>query len=854
MTARVVVFTAFFLAALLTLSQGVERGSAATSIVARTGIAEQEFNLQGTRADCAPTATTCSIDTSGHFGTGSLDYTENWDSGQFQGVRVIARGTSTEQTGGSGRAFYVVDFVVTEATSYEVVFNAQNMTGNSHLWLVTLRGGGFPDAYWRRVGVHPNPNSQRDEASGARTGVIQPSAPGTFYRFSVDARGGPTVQSPGCQQAPCLGTPNSAELDITLILGVQDQCVESTRSIDAGLLVISSAICEGPAVIDTLDGQIPIDADSTTLELKSLPPGIDCEIVRSQSPDCTYQWFRSGTQGRGNFVHATDGSFPGNERYRLDNDGRGNDTGHWFYLEVTDPDGNRAVSNEIGVGPSGIPELGHPNNEEVRVGRPVLNLRNVTTPDLYFGSQPYEYEFQISSDPTFPATGVVAFMGPEQTANHGISYGQGTSTLAAGAYHWRARAMVGGAGGRWSASRPFSIANVWSEDGQVWHSPLDAAARLTGTFGEAYFHEGYFPDNQDLHLGVDFGVCATAVRTAIGGTLNQRSLPVRLGHPAISRQTQYHHMSGVTALPLGTFVNQGTQIGTASNVPSGPCHLHFDVTDAAATPTTYYNPLQFLPPGAATNVGDPTVAAVLLRRELSETAAYVDTTALQKVALGGDVYVVGGLNDPNGGNNLAPERVEFLVNGAAQRIIDFTQPLTADDYERDYYAYRNAGGRTTPAARPGAVYYPYFKWDTSGLNDAGPQTAEVRASNHEGVTASRTITVGPEITTPAFTVCGSGMQVRNIRVENRNVGLEDLPAAFAANGDRYRVQVDAPGFVVAVATPLLPAVAGGGGVDLTLRTTLLPRAADEVTVTVRVLSGLLTDVGDSITVTLRRTC
>ena len=645
--------------------------------------------------------------------------------------------------------------------------------------------------------------------------------------------------------------------------GPADVTFETGVRAGNGYVTISSGC---GVVIGTVDGETPA-IETSVLELQ-LVTGLDCDISSASSPDCTYEWFRSAGQSDAGHVPSadTDPATP-DERYNLDMNGV-NDVGHRFFLRVTHtPSGTSLDSNVLAVGPRNMPGLVHPAaSEEIRVQQPYFNLKNVThdshDPPNPAGS--YEYDVQVSTDASFPDTAETReFTMPEQASNHDISYGQIGSSLLNGTYYWRARASIEDAPGRWSGHEQFTVGNTWSVDGHTWHSPTEGAAVLSGTHKEGYFHSGYL--GTALHGGIDFAVCGVDIRAARSGIIERVGASgtntVSLQHPALSpvRQTQYLHMSDLLTFPVGTYLNQGTRLGEADDVGiRGACHLHFDVANSDRS--EYFDALDVLPSGSLTNTVDPTVASIRFRAVVDANVAHVTADA---VGIGGEVYVIAGTNDPNprpsgarGQFNLAPEEVEFLVNGASALVIDLGTGLTNAEHERDYYARRNARSRIPPTRVRGTYvghYFLYYKWDTSTLPaDAGPQTIEVTAEDHSGSSGSRTLTIGPEITTTSTSAC-----TLTVRLENRNDNLEPLTGrTFRNDGDEYTVTVVPTGITAVLAssgtTTDTVEVAGGAGTDIQI--TLASNGGAVSSVELQVKSGILTDVGDAETIDVTGAC
>ncbi len=816
---------------------------------------------------CPSDALSCSIEESGPHGTGAVSYAEDWDSGQYTGADVTVAALAPEPTAADdstpyGLGFYYVSFSVLEETEYSIEFQLEHQgnfdnTGSSVILMSLNAGGGYPFKYARR-------GSTVIGSEGAPSGVL----PSGQYQFGVS-----TNVSTSWYDSWTAGS--SSNLSATLVLSPEQCPAPSAARLANDVGAVTNALCSDEAVIDTTDGETAMDVRTPSiLELKSLPGGIGCATTRAESPACTYEWLRSSTQSDGNYVATSDGTIPADERHRLDQNGL-DDVGHWFVLEVTDPEGNTALSNPIGVGPSERPELGHPNEaEEIRVQRPHFNVKNVThdrhAPPNEAGS--YKYEFQASSDSKFPEESTVTFSDSEQADNHGVSYAQATSNLANGTVYWRARAVMGDAPGRWSDVRTFTVGNTWSDGGGDWHSPLDATTRIAGTHREPYFHTGYM--GTKLHGGLDFAACDVPVRAALSGRLSRRAAggaaTVSLLHPSVGRQTQYLHMKDIvplTTLPLGTFINQGTRLGTASDVGiAGSCHLHFDVANMTTPePTEYFNPLEVLPASAWENTGDPTVGSILLRSVEDDTTALIESgggSNPSSTGIADEVYVIAGTNDPNPtqapGRNLTPERAEFWINGVLAHTVDLNTSLTNAQHERDYFARRSARARAAdraPASSAGAVYFFYYKWNTDGLAaDAGPQEIEVRAFDHAGNSGTRTMTIGPSIIEPIAAVCGGTAQTITLQVENRNANLEALAGTFARNGDRYDIEVAGDGVGARRLGGGRLTVAGSGTGSIRLRVDALGPGVDTSTVTVRVRSGILSDVSDSVTLDVRRDC
>lgn len=844
---------------------GLTETATAATVSARLGRAEAgQIDDPGRIVNACPTdAPTCLVEalkSTGSAGYGKLEYSESWSSGQIVGTTATAQAFAPEAPGfdgphSYGRGFYELRFTTEEPSDFTIDFALQ-LDGNydSSAGAVQLSNLGTATTVFRRM----QRGSTTSPDVGAPQGVIPPGR----YSFVVTA---------GAGTYALRTAPSSALVTGTLTLE-PEQCTAGTaRVFEGDALAVASTLCDGPAFIGTVDGQTAVDGGTTpsTLELKSLPAGIACSVLAADSPECTYTWYRSATQSDGNYVASSDGVVPGDERYRLAQNAE-DDAGHRFHLEITDGDGNSAVSNAVAVGPSAIPELGHPNlNEEIRVRRPFLNVKNVVhdahTPANEAGS--YTYEFQASADATFPEAGTITFSGPEQADNHDVSYAQTTGDLADGIVHWRARAVAADAPGRWSAARQFTVANVWSDDGHIWHSPLDAATSVSGTHNEPYFHTGYL--GTQLHGGLDLAACGVPVRAARSGLLSRLAAggaaTVSLLHPAAARQTQYLHMSAIVTaatLPLGTFVNQGTRLGTASDTGiAGSCHLHFDVADTTTpNPVRYFNPLDVLPAASWTNAGDPTVGLILFRSVEDDTTALIEHGGGQNpdtTEIAGNVYLIAGTNDPNPvqapGQNLAPEEVQFWINGALSHTIDLGMDLTADKHERNYFARRSVSSRA-PTASAGAVYFPYYKWNTASLGAAaGPQTIEVRAFDHAGNSGSRTLTIGPSIVEPAV-VCGSEPQIVTVRVENRNNNIEGLSGVYRGNGDRYHLEVAGNWITASVQGPRRLTVGGGGTGEVRIRVGPVAAEAPPASFTLRVRSGILTDVSDELTVNVLSVC
>jgi hypothetical protein len=411
----------------------------------------------------------------------------------------------------------------------------------------------------------------------------------------------------------------------------------------------------------------------------------------SNTAKYTYQWFRSAVQSPSNYQPSqdTDPATPPS-RYNLILNGP-NDVGHRFYLQVTDALSTTARSNVIAIGPEAIPDLtlgtlgaGHPRaNEEIRVNRPFFNLKNASH-DIHNppnGPGTYVYDFQIATTSTFSPITSLVVTGTnvlETTTNNDVTYWQSTAVLTALSYYWRARAKVADAPGNWSDPVAFSINNVWSSDGETWHWPLDNAnVGLSGSFKEGYYHAGYL--QTQLHGGIDVAVCGDAVRASRSGILERAtgaSGTVGLRHPRALRETLYLHMSPITNLRRGTYINQGTEVGKADSTPAGtPCHLHFDVANIGRT--AYYNPLSYV---LWNDTQVPTVTLTYLRTDRFLNA--------KSDGIVGTTYIIARTYDPRGISNLAPYSVRFFVNGDEQRNIQF-DTLTAGDNETGYYAYES---------------------------------------------------------------------------------------------------------------------------------------------------------------------
>lgn len=541
----------------------------------------------------------------------------------------------------------------------------------------------------------------------------------------------------------------------------------------------------------------------------------------------TYQWYRSADQAAGNYQPSQDNDAgTGPDRYNLNLNGA-NDVGHRFYLQVTDGSGNTAGSNVFAVGPSRLPQLLHPRaNEEIRVNQVYFNVQNVQhdghtpNPD---GS--YTYEIQVATDNTFNNIVATNNNVAERTGNNNVTYWQ--SAAINGTLFWRARAKMADAPGNWSNPVPFTIANVWSADGNAWHWPLDnAAVRVSGTFAEGYYHSGYLGTR--LHGGIDLSGadgCGDDVRATRSGVI---SAPVGSGS-AITLDHQdlkssYLHMNNRTTLPRGTYVNQGSVIGSMDTVGTSQCHLHFDVL--ARDNATYYNPLAYV---SWNDAATPVVPHSYLRsdRLLSANAT----------GIAGTTYIIAETRDQEGGNRLAPYRVQFSVNGTEIRNIQFNSFTNADN-ETDFYGYQTAARGANPP------YLLFAEWNTGALADnAGPQTIRMVSHDYNGHNDNREMVIGPDMTASPTSVtidrCRPQQKTVTLTINNRNNNIE------GQNNDTYQLTLQ-PGGVSASLSQNSITVNNGASGTVTLRIS----GTTGGTVKVIAASGIVTDVKDSVSVSV----
>jgi hypothetical protein len=610
--------------------------------------------------------------------------------------------------------------------------------------------------------------------------------------------------------------------------------------------------------------------ETSTLEAKSVK-GLGCSINGKSTPACKFTWLRSDKQSDADYKATKDTDTATKpHQYNLNQNGQ-HDVGHRFKLRATNTKTNAtATSDVMAVGPSKKPELVHPSSaatEKLKVNRPFFNVKNVThdphTPANPLGD--YKYDLQVSTDNTFPDGNTIAINDvAEQKHNHNISYEQISTSLTAGTtYYWRARAKVADAPGRWSKSATFEVvaaSGIWSEAGDEWHWPLDNSARLSGTFREAY-HAGDLGTR--LHAGIDAAVCGDAVRAAMSGKLMEKpAVRLELNHP-IGLRSHYLHMNSRTTLPLGTYINQGTKLGLASNVGRNvACHLHFAVSDLPET--SYSNPLQYLPEGTSTtsgwtNVTDPVVSNIRLRSVADPHYAYVNgagTTVINRTGIAGQVDIIATANDPNQGSTLAPSQVRFYINGV-EALTDLTSTLlTAEDHERKYYAYRNPNTRENNR-NLNEMYLLYHRWNKAGLPaNAGPQTIEVRATDYNGnplaPAPQRSITIGPDITANVQQVCEPLPQQVRVPIDNRNQGLENLQPPFNGS-DQYSVTLGVNRVLANLDGPAQRIIPNGGSDTVDINVTgLIGTVGGQLTVTVR--SGIVTDIRDMVTIPVAPNC
>ncbi|GAB4160576.1 MAG: hypothetical protein Fur0021_32740 [Candidatus Promineifilaceae bacterium] len=542
----------------------------------------------------------------------------------------------------------------------------------------------------------------------------------------------------------------------------------------------------------------------------------------------TYQWYRSADQAAGNYQPSQDNDAgTGPNRYNLDANGS-NDVGHRFYVQVTDGSGNTASSNVFAVGPRNAPRLLHPAaNDEIRVNQVYFNIENVAhdghTPPNPAGS--YTYEIQVASDNAFANIVASNANVAETTSNNNITYWQ--SGAVNGALFWRARAKVADAPGNWSTPVAFTIANVWSADGNTWHWPLDnAGIRVSGTFAEGYYHHGYL--GTQLHGGIDLSGadgCGDDVRAARSG---QIVAPVGSGSAItldhLDLKSSYLHMANRTALPRGTFVNQGFTLGVMGTVATSQCHLHFDVL--ARNNATYYNPLAYV---SWNDAATPVVPHSYLRsdRLLSSNAT----------GIAGTTYIIAETRDQEGGNRLAPYRVQFSVNGTEVRNIQFDS-FTSADNETNFYGYQTAARGANPP------YLLYAEWDTSALaEDAGPQTIRMVSHDYNGHNANREMVIGPEMTASPASVtidrCRPEQKTVTLTINNRNNNIE------GQTSDTYQLTLQ-PGGVSASLSQNTLTVNNGASGTVTLRIS----GTTGGTVRVIAASGIVTDVKDAVDVSV----
>ncbi len=648
------------------------------------------------------------------------------------------------------------------------------------------------------------------------------------------------------------------------------------------ITLASGDTCAREVTIDTQDSVKPA-IEGSKLVLETLN-GLRCRIDEQSQSACKFEWLRSAGQSDADYKVSKDqDSTTPASQYNLALNGIG-DAGHRFKLRVTDRQRNERVESAVlAIGPSKEPVLVHPitsGTETVRVRIPYFNVQNVThdthTPSNPSGS--YQYDLQLSTNSSFPEANTIAIDNiPElsKNTNYGVTYIQSRTRLALGkTYYWRARAKIADAPGRWSAASSFKEAGagaVWSETGNTWHWPLDASHRLSGVFREAY-HAGDLGTR--LHAGIDVAVCppSTDVPKQVYAAMSGVLAPLTATRLEINQpndlRSHYLHMNPRTTLPPGTYLNQGTLLGTASNVGKGvPCHLHFAVSNHART--AYYNPLQYLPAATATttgwtNVTDPLVSSIRLRSVADPQYAYLSgagATVVARTGIAGQADIIATANDPNGGSTLAPAQVQFFINpllepgaAAVHRTIDLGgTPLTANEHERQYFAYNNPNLREASRSN-NQLYLLYDRWNTQGLQDAGPQVIGVRAidfgGNPQAPGPQRTLTIGPELTTDRPNVCGPLPQTVEVHIRNHNAGLEALAAPFN-NADRYTVTVEGAN-AAAVVDQLQVSIGNGVSRDINVQIQQLIGAQGSVTIRAR--SGILTDIGHSITMNVTATC
>jgi hypothetical protein len=491
------------------------------------------------------------------------------------------------------------------------------------------------------------------------------------------------------------------------------------------------------------------------------------------------------------------------------------------------------------------PELLHPaEGEEIRVNRPYLNLRNV-------GADGYDFQVLTAAgcdkeqDEITDDDVLVEGIDIEEQIGSAVTYWQSGVSLAADAtYCWRARATIDGDSGEWSDPAGFTIGNVWSETGHTWRWPLkgarDVDRPLSGTFMEGYYHAGNLQTR--LHGGVDVRDANVPVRAARSGILvckvegceSSRPVvnPVVLQHEGASDgrdKTHYLHMRNLTDLPLGTYVNQGAELGMASNAgtgSSGAGHLHFAVSNADET--RFFNPLAiggrprnpdfgWSPPDSA----DPIVNAIYLRnKQFLSNHPTTGAGGVENRDLSGQVFVIAHTVDPAetvtpppGGRRLAPYRVEMRVRDSHGQEhsseVEFNELTGGDDgkHEKDYYAYADprrcvrddlpeCTGTGGPIAvrSPNPAYLMYFRWDTSKLPDDGaPYTITWESSDFYGNSGDHQIRIGPELMASATqVVLSNDAQEVTITIHNRNENLED-----DIEDDTYQLEVESPDGVIA---------------------------------------------------------
>ncbi len=636
--------------------------------------------------------------------------------------------------------------------------------------------------------------------------------------------------------------------------------VENVRDglLNSSLIIDAVAENTGPFVtISTADGNLPaIQGDSASNTAASTLKVVSEGGLDSDTSHYTYQWLKSSGQSAADYQPVSTA-----KTYAV----QSGDVGHRIFVRVSDSHGNHADSNVMTIGPSQRPALPHPNNEEIRVERPVFNVQNVRhdahVPANADGT--YVYEVQVASNQTFTAlvlSDTLSF--DEKTDNLGISYGQLAQKLAqntqATPYYWRARAVVAGAPGRWSNHRSFYVSTVWSEDGETWHWPLDAAynnIRISGTFMEA-FHAG-------THGGTDIPVAGVPVYAVRGGTL-QTIDPghgwITLKHPVADRQTDYLHMANINPKPYprGTFLNQGTRIGTASNVATVGAHLHLQYVSRAGTTTTYLNPLAVDWDGwTAPASANPQVSNIYLRSD----RFLVNT---QQQNLGNDVYIIARTVDPAtntspppSGQRLAPYQIDFSINGQAAYNVQFDTFVSGVNPETTYYAYDRQGmrGNFNPPAQPNGAtlgastnwnpYLIYYRWNTAGLPDnAGPQTITVQARDIDGNSGSSEIVIGPDLSASANTVtisqCHPQPQTVQIQLRNSN------STTFEIANDGYTLALNAPAGIAATLNTNIttPIVLNNGQTTTLVLTISSASASGEIHLSAR--SRIVRNLGDSV--------